>query len=339
MYVRKARSRTARRELDAALRSMEPRVAEAFLEAARHIRSRATLKSMAAAIQRGDIAEAVRLSGVAQLANRLRGIGLEPGATSFERQLMSSLEAGGVAGMRQLPRAAALSATLDLTNPEAVRYLSTTLPTLIREVGEETIRAVNDAVLRGFTEGRPAPLIAREIRDSIGLTEKQSRAIGNFRRQLETGELGVGQRPWDRRLSATERAQARSFFTAAAQGSPADQARIDSLVSRYYESLVNRRSKDIARTEVHRAFTEGQQELWNQAEERGLIDPTTTRRIWIVTPDDRLRPDHAAIPGMNPDGVGLDEMFDTPFGPVSGPNDPVPELINCRCTVALEIRE
>jgi hypothetical protein len=46
-----------------------------------------------------------------------------------------------------------------------------------------------------------------------------------------------------------------------------------------------------------------------------------------VTPDDRLRETHAAVPGMNPDGVALDGTFETPLGRSSGP--PLEPL--CRC--------
>lgn len=338
-WITKARTRTARNELNRVLNRFEPRVARAFMAAVASIRAQATLASITAAIEQGNLEEAIVLVGAERLAEQLVGAGLEPGQQSLADEIRATFIEGGVAGMRQLPRQAALAATLDITNPEAVRFLRETLPTMIREVGEETQRAVQLAVVRGFEEGRPAPLIAREIRDSIGLTQKQSLAVGNFRRQLETGELGNGQAPWARRLSAAERQQARSMFNAAAVGDPVAQSRINTLVNRYHDSLVNRRAKNIARTEVHRAFTEGQQELWRQAEERGLIDANVTRRVWIVTPDDRLRPDHAAIPGMNEGGVGLREPFETPFGPIMGPSDPVEELINCRCTVALEISE
>lgn len=335
MLIHKARRRQAERDLDAALRTFEPRVARAFRAAVAAVRSAASLRAISMAIEAGDLERAVNLVGAVELANRLRGEGLEPGERSAVDEIVAVMQAGAAAGMRQMPREMGLRATLDLTNPEAVRYLQTHIPTLIREVNRETMEAARDAVLRGMTEGRPAPKIAREVRDSIGLTRSQALAVSNFRRQLETGEMGSGKAPWDRRLSAAERAQARSIFSAGGASGP----QVDALAERYYESLVNRRAKNIARTEVHRAFAEGQEELWRQAVQQGLLIPELTRRVWIVTPDDRLRPSHAAIPGMNPGGVPLGQPFDTPFGPVMSPGDPHPELINCRCTVALEIDE
>lgn len=336
VYIQKAASGRAKRLIAAALRTMEPRVAAAFRAAVRAIRDSASLAAIARAIQDGDIELAVRLTGTHDLAQRLSGMGVAPGATNFVREARAAFEAGATGGQLQMPKGLQARATLDLTDPQAVRYLRETLPTLIREVGEESIRAARAAVQRGFEEGRPAPKIAREIRDSIGLTQKQSSYVGNFRRQLETGESPPRfQLPWNRRLSASERAQARSIYNAGGERS----SRVNRLVARYYESLVNRRSKNIARTEVHRAFEQGREETWRQATERGLLDPATTRRVWIVTPDDRLRPDHAAIPVMNPNGVRLDQPFETPFGAIMAPSDPHPNLINCRCTVALEFDE
>ena len=327
--IAKARSRTATRELEAALRRFENPVARAFLEAARAIRNQSSLRAIARAIEGGDLEEAIRVVGAEAIGDAMRGAGLDPGTRSVQDVLIDAFRAGGDGGMAQLPRSIAIAASLDLTNPEAVRYLTENIPTMIREVALETQDAVREMVLAGFNEGRPAPEIAREVRTIVGLTRAQSRAIVNFRRQLETGEMGNGQAPWDRRLSATERQQARSYFRQASEGRRADRARINALVERYRDSLINRRAKNIARTEVHRAFIEGQDELWRQAQQRRLFDDSEVRRVWIVTPDDRLRPSHRAIPGMNKGGVPVDGVFQTPFGPVTGPAHAHPDLINC----------
>lgn len=311
-------------------RRFEPRVVRAFVAAVRRTRDAATLNAIARAIERGDVAAALEATGVSGFADALRGAGLEPGGATFQDELVEAFRAGGAAGMMQFPSRAAFAASLDLTNPEAVRYLTENLPTLIREVSDETVAACRDAVLRGFNEGRPAVKIAREVRGSVGLTRAQARYVGNLRRQLETGELGDATAPWRRRLSATERAEARAVFRAGGERS----ARVDRIVARYEESLVNRRAKNIARTEVNRASGAGQRELWRQAEERGLIEGAATRRHWLVTPDDRLRDAHRVVPGMNPDGVGLDEPYRTPIGPVRAPRESGDASfdVDCRCT-------
>lgn len=340
---RPASSYAAQRQLDAALARLEPRIAAAFAKAARDINaSPALLRQLASAIERGNSPAAIALVGQDRLASALRGQGAPPGTRTLQDELLTGLTMGATSGQLQLGASRArLSASLDLTNPRAVTYLQQHLPTLIREVTQEQQKAVQAALLRGFNDGRPAVQIAREVRDTVGLTEAQGRAVVNFRRQLETGDQGLGVHPVDRRLSATERQQAGRMFRQAAEGNPARQAEIDKLVGRYQESLINRRARNIARTEATRAFGEGQQAIWDQATTDGLLDPAKTKRFWLVTPDDRLRDTHAAVPGMNPDGVGLDEPFDTPIGPVMGPRqsgDPAFD-INCRCTVYLEINE
>jgi len=325
----------AQRLLDAALRLLEPRVAAAFRKAAEQIRDGVVLEQLAEAIAANDIVRAIVLAGAEQLGAALTGQGLPPGQASVLDELVQATRLGADSGMRMLPRQAGLMASLDLTNPESLRYLREHIPELVTWVTDDVRKIIGETILRGHTEGRPVVQMARDIRDSIGLTPDMAAAVRNFRMQLLTGEPWAGKLPWERRLSAADRARARRIYE---QGG-ATFTRIDSIVERYYRSLLNRRALNIARTESHRAFIEGQQNIWRQAAARGFIDSNLTRRMWIVTPDDRLRPDHAAIPGMNPNGVGLTEPFQTPFGPVMGPGDGVPQLINCRCTVALEFKE
>lgn len=322
----------SQRELQEALRSIGGEVERSFLRVIGRLRGRIDMAALTAAIRAGDLNRAERIVGASSLADSLA-----TGRGSVVDRLTEALRAGGESASSQLPpNVGGLVGSLDLTNPEAVRYLRETRPALIREVTTETQEAVRQVLERGMTEGLTAPRMAREIRGLVGLTRERASHVQNFRRQLETGEIGGGTPPWDRRLSAVEARQARALFDAP---SP-DPAKVDALVARYAESLTNRRAKDIARTETHRAFTEGKQALWEQGQELGYLDPGATRRVWIVTPDERLRASHRAIPGMNPRGVGLNEPFRTPWGrDVMGPGDDDENLIGCRCDVALEFDE
>lgn len=332
----------ARRELNEVLRKLEPRLALAFGRAAQSIIDQpGLLRQLTESIEAGDLTGAQDLVGADNLAGALRGEGLAPDIPTFQQEVSAALAAGGEAGQRQMgPRLARIMGSLDLTNPAAIRHLSENLPITIREISQESAEAIQAALLRGFNEGRPAAQIAREVRDSIGLTSAQSRAVGNFRRELETGML-IGKAPDTRRLSATEQAHAGRLFREAAAGNPASRAQIDAITSRYHQSLVNRRAKNIARQETLKAFDEGQKEIWQQAVDRGLLDPEKTRRFWLFTDDDRLRDEHRAVPPMNPNGVGLQEPFDTVVGPVIRPRaSGVASFdLGCRCTIILEIDE
>lgn len=338
-----AKERAARRAMNDALRKLEPRLALAFGRAVQVIlRQPGMMRDLKSAIDAGDFAAAEQIVGVDRLADAMRGEGLKPGVATFHQEATAAMAAGGVAGQMQLGgQPALLMASLDLTNPAAVKYLRETLPSTIVRITEESRLAVRTALMRGFEEGRPAVKIAQDVRNAVGLTPSQQMYVSNFRSELETGEV-FGTLPGDRRLNAAEQARADRMFRQAAAGAPAKQKDINAMVNRYQESLINRRARNIARTEATRAFGEGQNELWRQATERGLLDPTKTRRYWLTTPDERLRESHAAVPGMNPNGVRLDEPFNTPWGFASmprGPDVPVGEAVNCRCTVILEIDE
>ena len=74
------------------------------------------------------------------------------------------------------------------------------------------------------------------------------------------------------------------------------------------------RVENIARTESIWGLTP-ESRIVEEAARQGTLDRASFRRFWLVTPDDRLCPECRAIPGMNPDGVRLDEPFQTPGGP------------------------
>lgn len=115
-----------------------------------------------------------------------------------------------------------------------------------------------------------------------------------------------------------------------------------SRASRKAAQLVRRRAINIARTETMRASNLGQKATWQHMVQEGLLDPATTRQVWIVTDDDRLCPDCAPMEGL---AVDLDEDFaQTERGvlpsertPYDGEVVEAPPLHpSCRCTTALE---
>jgi hypothetical protein len=71
------------------------------------------------------------------------------------------------------------------------------------------------------------------------------------------------------------------------------------------------------------ASNRGQKELWLQAKEKDQI-PSTVKRIWMATEDERTRDDHEEVNGEK---VGIDEAFSIGEEPGSQPN--------CRCAQGL----
>ena len=186
-------------------------------------------------------------------------------------------------------------------HPLVLDAIDTQAGALIRGVSDETLRAVRSTLRLGQQEGWGVTKIARELQGTIGLTERQAGAVQRLRAELE------------------------------AQGRTAGA--VQQQVERATRRALKDRATIVARTESIRAASAGQQQLWEQAERDGLWI-ADMRRHWLVTPDDRLCPQCASIPGMSEVGVGLHVPFTTPYGPIIFP----PAHPQCRCSVIIQER-
>jgi len=222
------------------------------------------------------------------------------------------------------------------TNPDVVARLQSNEFRLIRELSDQSRKAVADAIRKGITEGRNPIDVARDVRAHIGLTERQAQAVRNYRQALQDADRSALNRVLrDRRFDPT----VRSALGDAGNNLSASQ--IDSMVARYEARTLKYRAETIARTESTRALNEGNTQTWRQAVADGLLSADQITRRWIYTRDDRTRDAHIAIPGMNPDGVGLDQPFETPLGPLLYPGDPAgtpDNVIQCRCATIIRYK-
>ncbi len=216
------------------------------------------------------------------------------------------------------------------TNPATVARLQQNEFRLIRELSSVSRQSVAAAIRQGITDGRNPLDVARDVRQFIGLTARQTNAVMNYRRALENAHPNALERALrDRRFDPTV-----SRAISGAKGLTSDQ--IDNMVSRYQARYLKYRAETIARTEATRATNEGNRETWRQAVADGVIQHNQVTRSWIYTHDGKTRPAHVAIPSMNPNGVGLSDAFATPLGPLHYPGDPMgiaENTINCRCAV------
>lgn len=219
--------------------------------------------------------------------------------------------------------------SFDLLNPKAIDFLRAYAFDLIRQISQGTRESIRDVILEGFQEGKHPYEQAREIRDFIGLTTAQARAVRNYRRMLESGSSP------DLREALTRALRDGRFdstlLTAANTGGTLSQGKVDAMVARYQERYLSYRAQTIARTETLRASNAGQQFLWEDAVDQGLLQEDKTRRYWVTTPDERLCPVCEAIPRQNPKGVRMGEPFQTDLGAIDYP----PAHPSCRCATSL----
>lgn len=237
--------------------------------------------------------------------------------------LTSSIQAVGKESARVLA-SKGLEASFNAMHPNVVQFARDQAAKLVAGVPQETKMVIAEVIARGAERGLTVVQQARAIREVVGLPPHWVNAPQALADELSSGQIAAAT---SRRISAVLKQKIRG---AAANDTMTD-AFIKSVQAEYSASLVNARALSIARTETIRASNFGLSESWQQAMDQGVL-PVTAKRFWIVTPDDALCYICARIPGMNPDGRGLDESFMSPEGPVDYPPAPHPM---CRCAVGL----
>lgn len=165
----------------------------------------------------------------------------------------------------------------------------------IVEISATTREAIQGILTRAWDSGRTIQEQAREIRGLIGLTSQQAVSVANYR----AGLVQAGESP----------------------------SRITRLVEERIATVRRQRALNIARTETLQAANLGQQSAWREADTQGFL-ATGFRRFWLTAQDEATCQICAPIPGMNEGGVGMEQAFKTPVGPVHIP----PIHPSCRCT-------
>lgn len=280
-------------------------MARAFLAAVRRLQRTIDMDVLESALASGN-ADAVTAASAIELFAQL----LDDSA--WGRQLLGVTTTSGAAS------AGALSIAFDARDLNVILAAREQTSALVVQITDDVREGIRAVLAHGAEFGVTTRNQARILRSMVGLPPNWTNAPLTFREELLAGDLSAVRR----RLSATDKAQIRKRI----RDGTVDEAFATRMTERYASSLTNRRALNIAGTESRRAAHMGQRLSWQQGIENGEL-PDTVRRFWIVTPDDRLRDTHAAIPGMNPDGRRLDEPYDTPLGPSDGP----PLETNCRC--------
>jgi hypothetical protein len=252
--------------------------------------------------------------------------------------------------------------TFDPGNPAATAWVNRYAYDLIREIDAGTREAVRAALAEGMKAGKGASATAVSVREAVGLTERQSKAVANYRRELETMHLKRSAQGW-KLGGEIDRRNGRQIFRPGEDGRPKDgidqrrlrdfrydgatqralesrkplkPEQIERMVAAYQRKYLKFRAETIARTESIRALAAGANEAWRQAIASGQINGNLVRKIWRVSPDERLCKICKDIPAMNPRrGVRIDAPFKTTLGPMFLP----PAHPNCRCSPVYRLWE
>lgn len=332
------------RELDDLAKTLEPRLARAIQKALDGLKDKAKIDQIAKMLEAGQIDAIVALLGfsptdplVGELQNHLRDVATKGAASEAARY-------------------SGVSFAFDILNPATAEFIRRYELNLIREIDAKTREGIRGAITDGIRAGRNPRAIARDVRQQVGLTLRQQKAVSNFRKELETFHTKRTAGSWNLGGKISRAPGGAQVFAVDVDGNPVDgilsrrlrdfrfdstlrrsmqegiplsKEQIDKMVEAYARKYLRHRGETIARTEALRAAHAGAHMQWEQAVQRGDVDPNTVKRKWLVARDERTCEVCSPIPRMNKDGRALDEAFQTPKGPVMLP----PVHPDCRCTV------
>jgi hypothetical protein len=260
-----------------------------------------------------DVAEFTRLLKEGNIGEALRSIGVtftEADIKAIQQEMQRAFRAGAllaaaqlraeeyVAGIgftgleveRLLPSGATVNeftgGLFDVVDRHAARWAEEHAATLISDIADESKRAiaglVERATLGEFTVSELADAIEIElveqmprlIERSVGLHGRYVDAVWNYHQGLVQGGLKDGLSP----AQAVKRA--------------------DRMADTYARRLRQKRAQTIARTELNNAMQAGKMDGWKEAENANILQPGRTKRVWVVTTDDRLCSECAPMEGQ-----------------------------------------
>jgi len=187
-----------------------------------------------------------------------------------------------------------------LRNPYAEEWIRRHGTELVAEVYDNTRAGIRRIIEDAFRRSDPPYRMSQRIREIIGLTEREAKAVHNY---------------WTRLTLEGNRSA----------------KLVDRMTDSYSRKMLRRRAMRIARTETINAQAKGTQESWRQAREQGIV-PTYAMQQWIAAKDDRVCPICRALDGQIQPVGG---MFQDNVRGIQLPGPTAHPL--CRCSVGLVV--
>lgn len=182
-----------------------------------------------------------------------------------------------------------ISFRFDSAAEEAVAAAEKMAAKKIVEISKATEANIRNLIAEAIREGIPPYDAARTIVPLIGLTAAQGQAVMKYRAELIDSGLTL--------------------------------EKVNDKTDDYADDLLATRGDTIARTEILDALNDGQDEAWEQAQDKGLLSPEATKEV--ILSEDACEV-CVAIAAEGPVPIAMDFSEDgPPFHP------------RCRCTTAI----
>jgi hypothetical protein len=276
-----------------------PEIKKAFIEAIADAKKGVVLSKLQRALISGRLDQALQIAAKAWDAS---SPAFKSKFASKMIEIFERVSDPKVAAQMLPPQ---ITMRFDMSNPLAFDYIQRYTSETISGIDAEIQKGIRAIVSQAFRTGAHPFEQARQIRELIGLSERDAKAVQNFR--LRTEKMAE---------------QTRVAGVTPRRGLTAD--RVDRIVRKYADKLLSNSAVTIARTATIDAANEAQRQLWSQAKRNGLLTGTW-ERVWIITPDDKLCPLCATMRGKR---APIDGRFGNgKLGPTLHPR--------CRCAVGL----
>jgi hypothetical protein len=321
---------------DELLAKYDPIVAAAFLDSIEAIKSNIVLKTVVTALDRGDVAAAVR------------AIQFEPEAfAALELALQEAFNAGGINMVQSLPQLVAPDGTrvlfqFGVRNLIAESILRTQAATLVTNIVEDQREALRIAFESGLSRGQNPTKTALDVvgrvnrvtgrREGgvIGLTARQVEFIERARGSLLEGNVEGMQRYLAMKMR--DKRYDRTVLKAIREGTPVDEAMASKIIGRLSDKNLKLRGDTIGLQETRTALFSARDNAIRQQIEAGKIAVQDVTKTWKHNGSENPRIQHIAMAGQS---VRMDQPFIAPDGTMlmhpHDPNAPAAHKIGCKC--------
>lgn len=222
----------------------------------------------------------------------------------------------------------------DVANAGAVRWAQQNRLELMQGLTLEQRQTIHQVLVAGAQTGTNPRVVAREIRDGLGLTPSQQGWVASYRRALEAGDMSDA---LGRELSHGY--SDRAIASAMRRSVSLTPEQIDTAVERYRANVVAYRAENIARTEGLRVAHQGVEESLRQAVERGNVNAAAIERTWNTAHDGRVRESHREMNGQTRAmGVAFESGSGAQLAYPGDPRAPIAEVAQCRCALSTRYR-
>jgi len=324
--IHKARTKAGRkgmlnaRIIQGVANGLEKFVIGAFISGMAVFKRRIDAETFERLVAEGKITEAMEIVPWNELQSDL---------SKIEGFMVAAFLSAGEKAIELMP-APARSLRLTPDNPAMKRFIDETIGLRIVNITEDARRAVANVTVAQLRNGLTVTRTAELIKTHVGLTELQSARIMNFQlKEIQKRENLQGRLAT---LKAQGLGTSRSAKSLDRQLLNLTDDKIELRTLRQSESAARTRARAIARTELNRAVNAGQQLVWNEAANQGLIEGDKKIKVWTTIPDN----DRSAI-CTDLDGQTAPLINGTFFvAQTGGVVEHPPAHVNCRSSLVLE---